>query len=581
MKKIIYIFGAASLVILLFLWLSFGTFRGIALPFSAALITVIWDWGLAGLLRIKMDIMSATVPFLIMSIETSHAVQIMKRYYEEFAKYGDREKAIEETVAGLFKPALAAIVTDSMGFASLLMLPFRVMRSMSFMATMGILRMIITTVMAMPAILAVLPPPSKQEMEKAEKAGILDRLLKNTGYMIFGKGRWIVFAGVLAIFIASLIGVQRLVVGDAQKGSPFFWPDSKYNIDDRVLNEEFTGTTPYYIHIDTGREFGLHDPVVAKDVDGLVEFLRKRPEVGYITAYTDIVKAIYSSWFDGNPAYYRIPDDERLIYEFCREFYDQGDPEDTRSLFTPDYTEGTIQVFLRDHMSKTIKGIIRDTEEWIKKNKKGPEKINVAGGHAGLFAAIIETIEKLHWINTGLVTVAIYIACIITFRSFIAGLFLLLPLLLGTLVTQGTMGFMHIGLFLYTLPVAALGMGLGVDYGIYVMERLKEEYKEDKDIKRVFGKSMITSGKAVSFTALSVMCGTVALGFSSLKFQAMMGAMLSVAVFCNMLGALLFLTSMIAIFQPRFLFAPEKEKAVEAVPLPEIAEIPANPANKP
>jgi len=554
MEKMLYLFILAVFVMLLLLLASFRTWRGILLPFVAGLMPVIWGLGSMGFWGNPLDMMNITVPFLILAIEVSHAVQIIKRYYEEFARWGDNRKACEETLNGLLLPGTTAIITDGAGFATLLLLPFRAIKSMALMASWSILRIFFTTLIFLPSLLAVLPPPKKAELQRASRAGMLDRILTSLAGLTFGRHNKIIIAFSALILIIGMMGSSRLTVGDVQKGSPYFWEDSKYNQDEHVLNEKFAGTNPYLIYIDAGEERGLYDPKIAHDVDALANHLRKRPDVGYVVSYVDFLKQMNRVWFDDDPSMEIPPPDRETIALYFMDIIGSVEPEVTRPYFELDLRQANIQVFLRDHRSETIKGIIKDTKDFLSKNMESDAKIKQAAGIIGLFAAIIEEIEKGQILSLTLISLVVFTFCCFTFRSISAGLGVLIPLGLGTIIVFAVMGFCKIGLFLSTVPVASMGMGLGVDYGIYILCRLRDELKEENEPKEAYRITMGASGKAVFFTAISVAFGVLILTLSNLRFQAILGGMLTVVVLSNMLGALLLLPSIVSFLKPRFIY---------------------------
>ena len=170
---IIYIFGFAAAISVLLLYAAFKTKRGVLVPLIGGVTTVIWNLGLAGIAGIRLDFFCLTVPFIAFIIAISHAVQLVKRYYEEYYKCHDTGKASSESLRHLIVPACTAIATDSIGFGSLAIFPFRVIRSMGIISLMGILSMVITVVLLLPCVLAMLPPPPPATVEKEEKKDVI------------------------------------------------------------------------------------------------------------------------------------------------------------------------------------------------------------------------------------------------------------------------------------------------------------------------------------------------------------------------------------------------------------------------
>jgi predicted RND superfamily exporter protein len=427
---------------------------------------------------------------------------------------------------------------------------------MGFGAALGILTIFITSVIFIPVIMSFLPKPSRSEVIKEERVGILEKLLALIAKTSFKRrNRAIIIIASLTCMAVGAIGMSKVVIGDTHPGSPFFWQDSIYNKDDHVLNEGFTGTNPYYIFIDSGERYNVADPVLTRDIERLQEILRQRPEVGYVTSYVDVLKRMMCAWHDMNREYLVLPDDFNTGSELLTDFFNGVEPGVTDAYFDLSMRYANIQVFLRDHKSSSILGTIEATNRFVREEQKSKYDIVPAAGLVGLFAAIIEEITDKSMRNIMQVSLVIFLFCAISFRSLVGGLTILLPLAIGKLISFGVMGFGKIGFFLQTIPAIAPGMGIGVDYSIYVLDRLKTELKEHPDDhEAAYVRAMSTSGKAVIFTAMSVACGVLVLLFSELRFQAIMGTVLAVVIFCNMLGALILLPAAVSIWKPRFIY---------------------------
>jgi hypothetical protein len=220
------------------------------------------------------------------------------------------------------------------------------------------------------------------------------------------------------------------------------------------------------------------------------------------------------------------------------------------------FVEGSIQLYVRDHKASTIRGIVQDTEEWIEKNHddKLPADIVQAAGLVGIFSAIMDTIKESQRTSLIQISIVVFLFILFTFRSPICGLIVMVVLGLGTLITFATMGFQDIGLFIYTVPVASMGMGLGVDYTIYIISRMREEAIAGKTPEEVHFITIANAGKAVFFTAMSIAMGVAILFFSAIRFQAILGGMLAVVLIANMLGAIILLPALVHWWKPGFVY---------------------------
>jgi len=219
MSQILYIFLLALIIMVVLLYVDFGRKRAIFLPLTAGLLSVVWGMGILNLLQFEMDVLSITVPFLVLALSHGHSVQIMQRYYEEARKSLDRKKASEQVIATLMLPASTSILTDSIGFFSLILLPFPIIQSMAVVASTGILSIWITGFILIPIVLSYLPLPSIRELERVGKSGGLLKLLQKSGSATSGgRSRRFIFIGAGILFVLGLFFTTKLQVGDLKPG---------------------------------------------------------------------------------------------------------------------------------------------------------------------------------------------------------------------------------------------------------------------------------------------------------------------------------------------------------------------------
>jgi len=554
MGYMVYLFGVAMAAIVVLLFLAFGTWRGIFMPMWAAFIAVSWGFGSEHLLGWKMDIMTIIVPFMIMAIEVSHCVQILNRFYEEYEKWEDKKRAAEETLRGLTIPSAASIITDGAGFVVLFFIPFSLIQHMAISASYGIVRIFFTTTVFIHAFLAVLPAPTAKEMERVRRRNqLFMKILGRVAQLTWNpRGRVVVFLAYAAVLVITIIGANKMEIGDMQEGSPLFWYDSEYNQAERLINNNFFGVNPYVIHIRGGKASALADPQLVRDVHNLKNHLEDRADVRGSSAYTEVLKGVNMAFHDNDPRWYILPNDYTTIWQFMDIFRTSGGPDDSKAFFEIDYSEAMLGIYVKDHRGSTIRDIIRDTDEYLKENQQSKYEFRQAAGLIGVFAAIMDTIRKGQRDTLILISVAVLVFISITFGS-VWGAFLVIGVLeLSNLILFGAMGFTEIGLFIYTVSVATLGLGLG-DYAIYTVCRMQEERQAGKSPEEAHFISLTHAGTAVFFTGMSLTLGVLTLLLSAIRFQAIMGGMLAVVITANMLGALLLLPALMIQLKPKFL----------------------------
>jgi uncharacterized protein len=554
-RGILVVFAIAVLVMVVTLYLDFRTIRGVLLPLSAGLIGVVWGLGLMSVLGHSIDVLGVAIPFLLIALAHGHSVQILSRYYYEFANGRSREEAAVESIVGLFKPMTTSIFADAIGLFVLIFMPFKSIQSMALVGTVGILAIYIGCLFYIPISLALLPPLKKETVEREEKWSGL--FFERLATFSLARGKWVILGLTGVIFAIALFGASKVKVGELQSGSPDFWPSSPYNKAEKVV-EGMTGGNLYWIKIEGDHPGALYDLKVMQDVNALQRHLDERPDVGYSMSYVDGLKKVNSAMHENDPRWEILPTDTAMAGDFIGMIGGSQGYDETQDMFTKDYQEGTIAVFLKDRKPDTLRNVIADTRDFIKKNQTSDVQFKLPGGLVGIYAAIIEEIEKNEFISVAVVVGVCLLLTFLAFRSVGAALIIFVPLLIGKAITMAFMGYGGIGFFIYTLPVITLGFGLGIDFSLYILARLKEEIASSGDFKSGYIKALATSGRAVLFTGLTMTGGLLTLYLSEMRFQAILGSMLSVVVMANTVIALSFFPVFLSVVKPKFLF--EKEK---------------------
>ncbi len=531
-----------SLVILAgLLYLSFHSKRGVIIPLLSGLMASLWGLSCLAIAGYSLSPSTILVPFLVLALGVSHSVQFLKRYYEEAKKSSHRYQTGEKVLSSLWIPGSISLLTDGAGFLTLLFIPFRLLQTMALAATVGVFSLFLTTIFFIPALLSFLPLPPVKEIEKEQRPGFLDSLMVHISSWITERKK-VIF---LIFSVSALFGVRgllRLHVGDEQPGSPALYPDTHYNISEAFINRNFGGTDPYYIMVEGNIPEALLSTEVLREMESLQSYLLQQvPEAGRGSSLVDYVKGFNMVFNEGKFEHYRIPEKDATIGEYLFLYSISGFPGDFDHVCSPDFRHASIKIDLKDHRSSTIKKLLLATKNWIATNHR-TKTVNFLfpGGIIGQLAAVNDVIRKSIPQSLMLVTPVILVTSSLFLGSFQQGLLLLLPLLYSILVTFGVMGFMGAGLTVETLPLASLGIGLGVDYGIYILGRMKDEGRNKEAIRR----SLLSSGKAVFFTAASVSAGVLVWIFSPVKMEAKLGITLACLLILNMVAALFLLPAL-------------------------------------
>jgi hypothetical protein len=294
---------------------------------------------------------------------------------------------------------------------------------------------------------------------------------------------------------------------------------------------------------------------VLGEMDSLQRYLEHEvPGVGRSLSLVEYVKGMNMVMFEGTRSEFRIPENDQTIAEYLFLYSLTGFPGDFDPVVSPDYRYANIKVDVKDHKAETINALIAKTEQWIKEHHTDQTvTFRYAGGSIGMLAAVNQIVKPVLGGNSALTATLVFI-CLVAAYGFAGGWLLFVPLVFRTILVFGILGFLRVGLTQEIIPVVALGIGFGDDFGIYILSRLMDELKEGGGkLKEALIESMSTSGKAVFFTGLTLTIGIATWMFSSILMQARLGALLAFFIFFNAIGTLVVMPSMIMTVKPKFL----------------------------
>lgn len=569
------VFLIAFIIMALLLYSAFRCKRGVILPLLSAIISVIWGMGILGLLGFQLDPMASIVPFLILGIGASHSVQVIQRYYEECRKGRDSKAAAEEVATVLLKPLFTSVTTDGFAFLTMIAVNIKLLKVLALCGSLSILSILLNVHILMPALLSFLPTPTKVQAERAGKAVWLSGLLTKIATLSTNrKGAWCLVGGFLVLVAFGIWGTSRMEIGGRAPGAGAFYDDSPYAQQTRTIGKKFAGAISYNLVLEGKEMNDIQHPAIMQDIENLQEFLNMDPKVGDSLSLADYVKRMNVVVHGGDERLYYLPktgDPELGFYENTERLklavgedlfiYSMGTCGEFDFIVDYEYQKTNIQVYLKDMEADTIRKVIRDTKDFVANNWKSKNvKVYIAGGLAGVVGAINEELQSGMVENMVQISLIVFIFCVVLLRSVVGALIVLISLFTRVIIVYGVMGFVPIPLTLYTMPVASLGIGIGVDYVIYVLVRIQEEYanRNDGDIQQATINALTTTGKAVFYTAMSVVLGVMVFFFSPLKFQFELGSMIALIIFLNGLGAIALISPIVFLIKPKFIFKPKK-----------------------
>ena len=554
-------FGVAFVITAVLLYWYSGSFMITSLALICAIVPVIWLLGLLPVFGLGLDPMSILVPFLIFSIAVSHAVQMTNAWKLEMLHGVDGVTASTHSFQKLFIPGAMALLANALGFMVIAFVEIEIVRELAFTATIGVTVMIITNKMLLPILLSYYKFSPEQASKLAGKETAGDWLWERIGGLATRKIAWVPIALGLALLAFGISQARQLHIGDLGKGVPELRENSRYNQDVDMITSHFAiGVDLLQVIVEAKPEDDDDSPCVDRAVmDKVEDFefqMRQVDGVATVRSLAGFVKSITQSFAETFAKWRMLPEQRAQIA--------QGVGYATRlgnEFMNSRCTAMPVSIFTTDHQATTIEHIVEKVKQF--KAGGGDTKrvtFRLASGNVGVMAATNEAVEAADkWVNLALFA-SVMLLCLITFRSFPITLCIVLPLALVTVLCNGLMAMLGIGVKVNTLPVVALGVGVGVDYGIYLFERMKHEMEDGGlALKDAFVEALKQRGTASVFTAVTMTVSVATWMFSALKFQADMGILLCFMFLVNMFGAILLLPALAA-----YLVGDRKSKPAKA-----------------
>ncbi|MBN6713480.1 efflux RND transporter permease subunit [Pseudomonas capsici] len=541
---VVMFFGVAFVITLVLLIWFTRCIRSTIAVLSTTLIAVIWQLGLMHVVGFGIDPYSMLVPFLIFAIGISHGVQKINGIALQSSDADNALTAARRTFRQLFLPGMIAILADAVGFITLLIIDIGVIRELAIGASIGVAVIVFTNLILLPVAISYVGI-SKRAVVRSKQDAVSEhpfwRLLSN-----FASPKVAPASIVLALlaFGGGLWYSQNLKIGDLDQGAPELRPDSRYNQDNNfIINHYSTSSDVLVVMVKTPREGCSAYPTMSA-INELAWKMENTPGVQSAISLVTVSKQVIKGMNEGNLKWESLSRNKDVLNSSIAR---------ADGLYNNDCSLAPLLVFLNDHKAETLDRAVHAVQDFARENNTPELQFLLAAGNAGIEAATNEVIKQSELIILILVYICVAAMCMITFRSWAATLCIVLPLVLTSVLGNALMAFMGIGVKVATLPVVALGVGIGVDYGIYIYSRLESFLRAGLPLQEAYYETLKSTGKAVLFTGLCLAIGVCTWIFSAIKFQADMGLMLTFMLLWNMFGALWLLPAL-----ARFLIKPEK-----------------------
>ncbi|HEX6633003.1 MAG TPA: efflux RND transporter permease subunit [Usitatibacter sp.] len=539
-RGVILFFGIAfAITLALMLWFVKDV-KLTLVALAVAMLPVLFLLGTLPLLHFGIDPLSILVPFLIFSIGVSHAVQMTKTWEREVIAGADSLGAARRAFAKLFIPGTLALLTNVLGFAVIMLIPIDIVRELGITASLGVGWMILTNKMLLPILLSYLRLSPRAMRREAHQEGTAGRVWRAAaGCVEPGRARAIVVVA-LAVLAVGIVQARHLRVGDYGIGVPELRPDSRYNRDNALIVDKFRigVNTLGVVAQTTGVQGACTQYAIMDAIERFDWYMQNVPGTQSVISLAGVAKALNAGFNEGNVKWRELPRNAQVMAQDVT-------PVDTSTgLLNADCSAMQVLVNTTDQQGATLARLVAEVKKYAASHPTPHLELKLATGNMGVAAATNEAVDQARFQMDFAIFGALLVMCMVTFRSLRATLCILIPLAIVSVLCEALMPTLGIGLKISTLPVIALGVGVGVDYGIYLYDRIEAHLAEGRGLREAFHEALQERGTAMVFTAVTMTIGVGTWAFSALKFQADMGILLAFMFFLNMLGALFLLPAL-------------------------------------
>ncbi len=538
-KMVVVFFGVAFLITALFVGFYTRSWRLTMIPLACALIAVVWQLGILFLIGFGIDPLGILVPFLVFAIGVSHGVQMISAARASVFGGATGFDAAVKSFRRLLLPGSIALASDTIGFITILLIPIQAIQEMAITASIGVAVIALTNFILLPVLLSKVhyTPAYRERLVRAAKT--FDPLWIRMQKIARRRTASVVIGVALILLGFGLWKGTGVKIGDLHAGVPELRTDSRYNIDSRLITERFSiGVDVLSVIIEAPKD-GCIDYEVMKNIDDFTWYMANVEGVQSAVSLPVVSKIVNAGWNEGSLKWRVIPRNTSVLVQVTTYV------PTSSGLLNADCSVMPTHMFTTDHKATTIEDIVEAVKKY--RAEHGDDKVTyrLATGNVGVMAATNETVQAAQFPILIGVFSAIIILVWATFGTLRAVLCIVLPLALVSLLAYALMTVMEIGLKVSTLPVVALGVGIGVDYGIYFYARFRHLLlNKGMNVYDAYLKTLRIAGNGVVVTGVTLGIGVGTWIFSPLKFQADMGILLTFMFFVNMLGAILLLPAL-------------------------------------
>jgi len=533
--RVVLFFLIAFLITAIFVYVYSQSIKLTLIVLSCSTIAVIWQLGALTLLGYGIDPMSILVPFLVFAIGVSHGVQMVSAYGSEVYEGASSVDAARQTFRRLLVPGGIALLSDTIGFITIMLIEIRMIQEMAITASLGVGAIILTNLVLVPVLVSYTHFDEIYKMKLERRHRHMDPFWNALARVAEPRNAAIVCIVAIGLFVVGGWKATDIKIGDLHAGVPELHGDSRYNIDTEMITSKFNiGVDVITVIVESVPE-GCTKHDIMTNIDRFEWTMRNVEGVQSVLGIGGVAKIINSGWNEGSLKWRVLPRNESTMAQAVTYI------DTSTGLLNSECSVMPVYIYTVDHKAETIERVVDAVKAYQAEHGNEQAAFKLATGNVGVMAATNEAVSAAQFPILMWVFAAIIALCLVTFRSVRATLCIVIPLALVSILAYALMTLLELGLKVSTLPVVALGVGVGVDYGIYIYSRLNDILKEGKTLAEAYRETLNITANGVLFTGITLATGVGTWIFSSLKFQADMGILLTFMFLVNMIGAIVLL----------------------------------------
>lgn len=565
------IFAVTVALMIICLVFAVRNVAGITAPIIVSAVSAIWGFGFVGWIHHPVEPLLMVVPLLLVARSFSHCVQATERYYELLEKVGDKNKAAELSLAVMIWPGTLGIITDACGLFLVAVAPIPAMERFALFTGFWALALIPTSVILTPILLSLLPRPknlnhvSVNSSTEGATGGGVQRLLNSVLLVIskLTRGLNAKYTS-LAFFLVAIFSVYQMTqiqIGNPVEGSNLLFDDSEFNTAVRQINGHFPGAMTLEVIFEgkSGRIVRQSDTLATmQELQHCLEGMPGSPTASL--SFADYAVEANRLFNGGNPKWSVLDRDDSSAAAAASALMLGTSASAYIHVTDFEQKNATVSLWYENNKQKTVDEALHEAKRCLNEVQADHDDflIRLASGSIALQQSINDTVDLYQWYILLGLNLVIAAVCAFAYGSLWASLILLIPVNLANAILTAIMTLSGMGLDVNSLPILAVGIGIGIDYGIYMLSRICEEYQVTQDYGEAGKLALVTCGKAILFTASLMIIGIFPWYFlSELKFLSDMGLMLVQVMIINMILALTLVPLLVYMLKPNFVEKPQ------------------------